>query len=411
MKNFLHRHWRILPPLIVVIALCVAWGCDHDTTPPAASNQSKITIWLLPKTDTITAGSSLSITATMVGWTFDSTVSWSIIGVGVPTGTTQAQLGSLQTNGLITTYIAPATLTANTLSVIVRVRSNQDTLDYADCSITVTTKPVSASHVTILVNPISATLRLGQLQQFQATISGSTNTGVRWKLVSGVGSLSSTGLYSAPSLVTDTSATAIIEAIWLGDSTVIGQASITIASPGPCFRTQIQSIIISNCTLGCHNPVNLVRGFDFTTYQGIMPIVVPGDTATSVLYYRMDHFITLPVNDRVLLTQWILAGVPNSQCNDGMNDCDTTNIHYSTYIQPTIANYCLGCHSYKDAGLCDSLDFTNYPTVATVAQSGLLMDVIRHRYPLPAMPYYGPQLDSCTISKIAAWVNRGAPND
>jgi hypothetical protein len=114
----------------------------------------------------------------------------------------------------------------------------------------------------------------------------------------------------------------------------------------------------------------------------------------------------------MLLTQWILSGVPNSQCNDGMNDCDTTNVQYSTYIQPTIATYCLGCHSYKNAGLfCDSLDFTNYPTVAKVAQSGLLVDVIRHRYPLPAMPYYGPQLDSCTISKIAAWVNRGAPND
>lgn len=294
----------------------------------------------------------------------------------------------------------------------IRVRSNQDTLDLATCTILVTTKPVVKPNVSILVNPILATIPIGQIQQFQATVSGSTNTGVRWEIVSGPGTISSTGQYNAPAFMTDTSGSAVIEAVWLGDTAIAGKSVVSIESSGPCFRTQILPIFISNCTLGCHNPVNLMRGFDFTTYQGIMPIVVPGDTAGSVLYYRTNHFITLTQADRTLLAQWILAGAPNSQCEPDMSSCDTENISYASYIQPTISTYCLGCHSYKWAGeYCDSLDFTDYPTVASVAQSGLLMDVIQHKYPLPSMPYYGPQLDECTIAKIAAWVKNGAPNN
>jgi hypothetical protein len=413
-KNYLQHHWRVLPPVLVVIALWIAWGCNQSSTSPppvTLPNTVPLAVTISQKTDTLTTGSTLALNATIVGWTSDSTVSWSMIGVGVPVGTTQAQLGSMQCTGLAATYTAPTTLTATTLSVQIRVRSNQDTLDYAVCSILVTTKPVVKPTVSILVNPISATIPIGQIQQFQAMVSGSTNTGVRWELVSGPGTISSAGQYSAPPFLTDTSGTAVIKALWLGDTTIAGKSVVSIESSGPCFRTEILPIFISGCALGCHNPVNLMRGFDFTTYQGIMAIVVPGDTAGSVLYYRTNHFVTLSQNDRTLLAQWILAGAPNSQCEPDMSSCDTENISYSGYIQPTISTYCLGCHSYKWAGQCDSLDFTNYPTVANVAQSGLLMDVIRHRYPLPSMPLYGPQLDDCTIAKIAAWVNNGAPNN
>jgi hypothetical protein len=414
-KNLLQRHWRVLPPVLVVVVLWVAWGCNQNSTTPTPAPQPEhvpLAVTISQATDTLTVGSTLPLSATIVGWSTDSTVSWSIIGVGVPVGTMQAQLGTMQCTGLTATYTAPATLSATTLSIQVRVRSNQDTLDVATCSILVMTKPVVKPNVSILVNPISSTLQIGQPQQFQATVSGSTNTGVRWELVSGPGTISSTGQYTAPAYMTDTSASAIIEALWLGDTTVTGHSVVTIESSGPCFRTQILPIFISNCALGCHNPVNLMRGFDFTNYEGIMEIVVPGDTAGSVLYYRTNHFVTLTDADRALLAQWILAGAPNSQCEPDMSSCNTENISYSSYIQPTIATYCLGCHSYKWAGeYCDSLDFTNYPTVADEAQNGALLDVIQHKYPLPAMPYYGPQLDACTIAKIAAWVNNGAPNN
>jgi hypothetical protein len=250
------------------------------------------------------------------------------------------------------------------------------------------------------------------MQQFQVTVSGSTNTGVQWKLVSGSGSLSPSGWYTAPTDEDNTSTTAVIEAIWLGDSTVTGKAVVTIQYPGPCFRTVIQPIFISNCTIsGCHNPTDHIHGLDFTTYTGLMAAVIPGDTANSELYQRITHTVKLTAYQISLVAQWIVADAPNSQCNDGLSDCDTAGTQYSTYVKPTIANYCLGCHSYRFAATCDSLDFTNFNTVAQVAQTGLLLHVLRHQYPDPSMPQYGPQLDSCTIARIADWVKRGAPND
>lgn len=143
-----------------------------------------------------------------------------------------------------------------------------------------------------------------------------------------------------------------------------------------------------------------------------MALVTPGDTANSVLSQRLDHFQTLPDSDVSVIKEWILSGAQNTTCEPNMADCDTANIHYSNYVAPAIATYCLGCHSQRNAGLfCDSIDFSTYNEVALMAQTGALMNVIQHTPPLPVMPEYGPQLDACTIAKIAAWVSNGAPND
>ncbi len=413
MKQFFRRHWRAIPPLIVLCALWGTWGCDHTTTPPPSTPPTKhgpLTVSLLPTTDTLSLGTTLSLSATISGWATDSTVSWTIIGIGVAPGTTQAQLGSIACSGRSAVYTAPSSLTASSLLVRVRVRANEDTLSYTDCSVTILN---TASHKpTILVNPTALTLKPDQMQQFQATVYGSTNTGVRWELVSGPGTLSANGLYLAPTVVPDSSETAIIEALLLADTTIVTQATIKILYPGPCFQTMIQPFFISNCTItGCHNPIDHIHSLDFTSYDGLMTTVVPGDTAKSQLFQRITH-IKRPSNEQIAaVAQWILAGAPNSECNQGLADCDTVGIHYSTFVQPMIATYCLGCHTERFNAVNDSVDFSTYNTAQLMAQTGYLLGVIRHKYPLPSMPEYGPKLDSCTIAKIADWVNRGAPND
>ncbi len=399
---------------MVLVVLLGEWGCDHDTTPTQTGgtpHHVALSVTISLNSDTLMQGNSLPLRATIAGWTTDSTVSWSLIGVGVAPGAPASQVGWLTDTGLHATYIAPAVAAGTTLFVRIRVRANQDTDDYVDCNVTVVNK-AGSGRVSVLVNPTAVSLAPGQGEQFQATVTGSTNTGVRWKLVSGPGTISPSGWYATPSYLTDSSASAIVEAIALADSTAIGQSLISIVTTGPCFRTMIQPIIISNCTInGCHNPVDKTHNLDFTTYDGIIPLVQPGDTATSILFQRINHVVVLSVAQRATIGQWILAGAPNSQCNNGLADCDTTDVHFSTYVKPTIANYCVGCHSFKDAGLADSLDFTSDSTIISVAQRGLLVYVIKHRFPFPNMPEWGPQLDSCTIAKITSWVNRGAPND
>lgn len=73
------------------------------------------------------------------------------------------------------------------------------------------TTPPPPSNVSITISPTSATVGFGGTDQFTAAVSGSTNSGVTWSVkdgsggTSGVGTISSTGLYTAPAA---TSATA-----------------------------------------------------------------------------------------------------------------------------------------------------------------------------------------------------------
>lgn len=94
----------------------------------------------------------------------------------------------------------------------------------------------SAPIVSVAVSPSSATVFTGTQQQFAATVSGTSNTGVNWT-VSGsgcsgtsCGTISSTGLYTAPNTV-PSSATVTVRATAQQDTTKSGVANVTIATP------------------------------------------------------------------------------------------------------------------------------------------------------------------------------------
>ncbi|SRR5579872_384571 len=101
--------------------------------------------------------------------------------------------------------------------------------------------PGSAS-VTITISPTSATVATGAQQQFTATVTGTTNTGVSWQ-VNGTaggdstdGTISNAGLYLAPSSVP--SGKVMVTAVSQADTTESASASITITpssagSPDP----------------------------------------------------------------------------------------------------------------------------------------------------------------------------------
>ncbi len=56
------------------------------------------------------------------------------------------------------------------------------------------------SNVSITISPSTASMGFGATQPFTATVSGSTNTNVTWSISpSGTGSVSTSGLYTAPS--------------------------------------------------------------------------------------------------------------------------------------------------------------------------------------------------------------------
>jgi len=79
--------------------------------------------------------------------------------------------------------------------------------------------------VSVAVSPASATLASGQTQQFTASVSGSSNTNVTWT-VQGGGTISTSGLFTAPQVLTNT--TVLVTATGVADSTKTASATLTV---------------------------------------------------------------------------------------------------------------------------------------------------------------------------------------
>jgi hypothetical protein len=86
--------------------------------------------------------------------------------------------------------------------------------------------------VSIAISPTTATVNAGATQQFQATVSGSTNTAVTWQVnnitagSASTGTISSTGLYTAPQATTTLQVT--VTAVAGADSTKTASAAVTV---------------------------------------------------------------------------------------------------------------------------------------------------------------------------------------
>jgi fibronectin type 3 domain-containing protein len=65
------------------------------------------------------------------------------------------------------------------------------------------------------------------LQQFAATVSGSSNTAVTWAVTQGTGTITQSGVYTAPQVVE----TDIVKVTSQADSTKSATATITVAAP------------------------------------------------------------------------------------------------------------------------------------------------------------------------------------
>jgi hypothetical protein len=86
------------------------------------------------------------------------------------------------------------------------------------------------SSVNVQINPATAALGASQTQQFNATVTGSTNTAVTWTLNPQVGTVSSTGLYTAPSTIS-TMQTVKVIATSVADPAQNAMATVTLTGP------------------------------------------------------------------------------------------------------------------------------------------------------------------------------------
>jgi len=105
-------------------------------------------------------------------------------------------------------------------------------------TITTSLQSGTPSGVQVSVSPVSVSLLTGVTQQFTAAVSGSGNSSVNWTVNgipggdSTVGTVSSTGLYTAPATAPG-SKIVFVAATSAADSTTSGMATIAVSAPPP----------------------------------------------------------------------------------------------------------------------------------------------------------------------------------
>lgn len=207
------------PPVISAEqTVTVTATSQADTTKSASAVVTLFppeTISVSPTTATVNAGSTQPVpfTATVTN-ALNTAVTWTVSGGSNP--------GSVDASG---NYTPPATVSGQE-QVTVTATSVGDPSLSASATVTV------LSPITISVTPPSATLTGGQTAQFTASVSNTTNTAVTWSINPGAGTISSSGLYTAPSSVTS-------------------QQSITVTATSVADPTKTASALVSVNPLAC----------------------------------------------------------------------------------------------------------------------------------------------------------------
>lgn len=88
-----------------------------------------------------------------------------------------------------------------------------------------------SSGITVSVSPLTTNVQVGATQQFTASVGNSANQSVTWAvLTAGGGTISPTGLYTAPGAI-PVGGTAIIQATSLADNVTKATATVTLQDP------------------------------------------------------------------------------------------------------------------------------------------------------------------------------------
>lgn len=156
---------------------------------------------------------------------------------------------------------------------------------------TVTLTIVTPPQIFVAVSPTSATVNLGATRQFTANVTGTSNTSVTWSVNgqpggnSSIGTIASTGLYSAPYSALPPPATVTIRATSAANNTSFGEATVTIqAPPPPPPPPDVVSVNVSpaSATVGAGQSVQLaasVTGTANTAVTWSVNGVMGGNTA------------------------------------------------------------------------------------------------------------------------------------
>jgi len=226
-------------------------GNGNYLAPTILPNPSTITVTATSVADT-TASGNASITLgnpvpvltslvpdlVVVGEQFKLTLS----GSGFMNGSV-VNFGSQQ---LTTTFVSTAELTATGTATAAQVGTVLVSVTNPNpgsaTSATIPIQVVAASNITVTLAPKSATIGAGNVAQFQATVTGTTDTQVTWSVNNipygnnTIGTIDGNGNYTAPVNIVGLGSVTVT-ATSVVDTTKSGSATVTLTNPVPAITS------------------------------------------------------------------------------------------------------------------------------------------------------------------------------
>lgn len=93
----------------------------------------------------------------------------------------------------------------------------------------------------------------------------------------------------------------------------------------------------------------------------------------------------------------------------GEEMCLTENMSYTNDIVPILETHCLTCHN--QGSNFGNVTLEGHSNLQIFANNGRLLGAITHMEGFSPMPQGNPQLSSCQIEKISAWITQGTLNN
>jgi hypothetical protein len=219
--------------LALLLALSLLYGCGaarKGSLPSTQSSPNRLaggaSLSISPQKAALHAGNSLQFTAAAFARA-NADLAWLVNGV---LGGNSAS-GTISRSGL---YTAPQEVTSNA-EVAVAVISRTDPTKASSAEVMVLPGPAP---ITVSVAPGVARLYPAQAQQFTATVKGTANQGISWFVNgneggnSSVGTISATGIYTAPPSA-PAAPSVTITAMSTYDTSSSATAAVTILAAPP----------------------------------------------------------------------------------------------------------------------------------------------------------------------------------
>lgn len=187
------------------------------------------------------------------------------------------------------------------------------------------------------------------------------------------------------------------------------------------FVNDVLPLVQSSCAIsGCHDEETAKHRVVLNNYENIISTgkIKKGDALDSELYEVLnekgddmmapeDHGGPWDASKIEMIKTWINQGALNNQCQESA--CDTNAVTFSGSVQPILATYCLGCHSYPSPE--GGVFLNDYAGVLDQVNNKRILGSIRHKAGFSAMPKNMNKLSDCEIRTVAIWIENGALNN